>query len=338
MKNKFLLALVVIVLATIIFKAASFAPEQISFSGPTMGTTYTVKYITTADSLSRSELKAQVDGVLLHVNKLMSTYDPTSELSEFNKQPAGTTIEASSDLAYVLDEALKISEQSGGKYDVTVGPLVNLWGFGPGKHNDEVPSEKAIETAKEKVGYHHLIVDGKNITKTNDVYVDLSSIAKGFGVDQVARTLKEAGVSSYLVEVGGEIIVAGHKVDGSPWQVGIESPAGGHNIAQRVIAADNVAIATSGDYRNYFEKGGVRYSHTIDPTSGRPITHRLVSVTVIDSNTMRADGLATAITVLGPVKGLEFAQEFNIAAYMLVKEDTGFVEQYSDSFKPYLTN
>lgn len=338
MKNKLLLALVAIILATILFKAVSFSPEQVSFSGPTMGTTYTVKYITTANSPSLDELKSNVDSVLVHVNKLMSTYDPTSELSEFNKQPAGTTIEASDGLTYVLGEALKISEQSGGKYDVTVGPLVNIWGFGPGKHNDEVPSDSAIEAAQQKVGYQHVSIDGNTITKSNDVYVDLSSIAKGYGVDEVARTLKESGVSNYLVEVGGEILASGRKLDGSLWHVGVESPAGGHNVAQRVIAASDIAIATSGDYRNYFEKNGVRYSHTIDPTTGKPITHRLVSVTVIDSTSTRADGLATAITVLGPIEGLKFAQKFNIAAYMLVKEDAGFVEEYSDAFKPYLTN
>lgn len=338
MKNKLLLALVAIVLATILYKAVSFSPELVSFSGPTMGTTYTVKYTTTADAPTREELKSEVDAVLLHVNKLMSTYDPTSELSEFNKQPAGTSVTVSDDMVYVLGEALKISELTGGKYDVTVGPLVNLWGFGPGVHNDQVPSDSDIATAQELVGYHYLKLDGNELTKSRDVYVDLSSIAKGYGVDQVADALKKAGINNYLVEVGGEILVSGRKLDGSNWTVGVESPAGGHNVAQRVIEANDIAIATSGDYRNYFEENGVRYSHTIDPTTGKPIIHRLVSVTVIDSNTTRADGLATAITVLGPEAGLKFAQENDVAAYMLVKEDFGFAEQYSEAFEPYLSN
>jgi thiamine biosynthesis lipoprotein len=165
----------------------------------------------------------------------------------------------------------------------------------------------------------------------------LSSIAKGYGVDKVAEQLDQAGIVNYLVEVGGELRSKGRKPDGEGWLVGIESPAGGHNIAQRVISPGDTGIATSGDYRNYFEKNGVRYSHTINPTTGRPITHRLVSVTIIASNAMLADGLATALTVLGPEKGLELANENGIAAYLLVKEDLGFKEMYSEAFRPYLT-
>lgn len=336
MRNKFLLVLVAVVLATILYKAVSFTPELASFSGPTMGTTYTVKYVTAADAPNREELKSDVDDVLLHVNKLMSTYDPNSELSIFNKLPAQSTEEVTKDLAYVVDEALKISRITNGKYDVTVGPLVNLWGFGPGKHRDDVPSDEEIAQAQSRVGYSHIRLDGRELSKSAEVYIDLSSIAKGFGVDEVARVLRERGVNNFLVEVGGEIRAAGTKLGDEPWQIGVESPAGGHNIAQRIIEADNVAIATSGDYRNYFEKNGVRYSHTIDPTTGKPITHRLVSVTVVDANTTRADGLATAITVLGPEAGLAFAEQHNIAAYMLVKEDFGFTEQYSAAFAPYI--
>lgn len=337
MRNKLVLALVAVVLLTILYKAASFSPETISFSGPTMGTTYTIKYTSTADAPKAEELKSRVDSVLLHVNKLMSTYDPTSELSEFNKMPAESSVKVSEAMVYVVGEALKISEMTEGKYDVTIGPLVNLWGFGPGKHEDVVPSDDQIAQAKDKVGYHYLELKGDELTKLRDVYVDLSSIAKGYGVDEVARVLTESGVNNYLVEVGGEIKVSGHKLDGSAWQIGVESPAGGHNVAQRVIKATDIAIATSGDYRNYFEKNGIRYSHTIDPTTGKPITHRLVSVTVISSNTTIADGLATAITVLGPEAGLAFANEHDIAAYMLVKDDFGFVESYSEAFEPYLS-
>ncbi|MBM6551925.1 FAD:protein FMN transferase [Marinomonas ostreistagni] len=338
MKNKFLLGLVVVILATILYKSVSFSPELISFSGPTMGTTYTVKYVSTADAANKEELQTQVDGVLARVNRLMSTYDPSSELSEFNKLPAGSTIEISDDMAYVLEEALHISDITHGKYDVTVGPLVNLWGFGPGVHHDQAPSAEEIATTSERVGFHYLSLQGNQLSKSREIYVDLSSIAKGFGVDEVARTLKEAGIKDYLVEVGGEIRAAGHKIDGSSWKIGIESPAGGHQVAQRIIDADDIAIATSGDYRNYFEEDGVRYSHTIDPTTGKPITHRLVSVTVLDKSATRADGLATAITVLGPEDGLKLANDEGVAAYMLVKEDTGFVEQYSEAFTPFLAD
>lgn len=166
--------------------------------------------------------------------------------------------------------------------------------------------------------------------------MDLSSIAKGYGVDAVADVLQAKGIKSYLVEVGGEIASKGVKPDGTTWRVAIESPSGGHNIAERIVSVTDIAMATSGDYRNYFEDNGVRYSHTISPLTGRPITHRLVSVTVVDKTATMADGLATAITVLGPDKGYEFAQENGIAAYLLVKTDFGFEERSSDAFSVYL--
>lgn len=336
MRRKTFLAILALVFITLLYKVTSFSPELVSFSGPTMGTTYTVKFYTTESLDSPWSLKDEVDEVLVKINRLMSTYDPDSELSRFNKKAAGSSVEISDEMAYVMDKALLISEMSQGRFDVTVGPLVNLWGFGPGKHTDEVPDDAAIEQARARVGYEKLELDGNELSKSADLYVDLSSIAKGYGVDQIAERLESFGVSSYLVEVGGEIRTAGVKPDGSPWRIAIESPNGGHNVAQKVLNVENVAVATSGDYRNYFEVKGVRYSHTIDPETGRPITHRLVSVTVIEKTTTMADGLATAITVLGPEAGLKFANEHGVAAYMLVKQDFGFEESYSEAFEPYM--
>ena len=334
-RKLFFLASAILAFA-LVYRAMSFTPELVSFSGPTMGTTYTVKFYTTENIQAPWSIKADVDAVLLHVNKLMSTYDTESEISRFNQTSANTSMQISDEFAYVLDKALLISSMSAGEYDVTVGPLVNLWGFGPGKHSDEVPTDEAIDLAKQRVGYEYLQLDNRTLSKQKDIYVDLSSIAKGYGVDAVAQKLASLGIHSYLVEVGGEIQAQGVKPDGSPWQVAIESPAGGHNIVQKIIDANDMAIATSGDYRNYFEKQGVRYSHTISPVTGRPITHRLVSVTIIDKTATMADGLATAITVLGPEKGLAFAQQHGIAAYMLVKQDFGFEELVSSAFEPYL--
>jgi len=336
MRKKILFSVFLLIVFAVVYRVSSFSPELVSFSGPTMGTTYTVKFYTTEQVSNPWDLKDDVDDVLVKVNRLMSTYDSTSELSEFNKLPAGSAVDISEDMAYVVDKALLISEMTAGEYDVTVGPLVNLWGFGPGKREDKVPNQVSIDEAKTRVGYDFLTLDARRLTKEKDIYVDLSSIAKGYGVDEVARVLRERGVESYLVEVGGEISSKGIKPDGSTWKIAIESPAGGHSMAERVLSLDNVAIATSGDYRNYFEKNGVRYSHTINPITGRPITHRLVSVTVIDKTATMADGLATAITVLGPEKGFAFAQENGIAAYLLVKTDFGFEERPSDAFKSYL--
>lgn len=336
MRKKILFSAFLLIVIATVYRFFVFTPELLSFSGPTMGTTYTVKFYTTNDVESSRDLKHGVDAALVRVNKLMSTYDPNSELSVFNKLPANKSSTVSEDMAYVIDKALLISDMSGGEYDVTIGPLVNLWGFGPGKREDKVPTQESIDEAKLRVGYQYLQLDGRRLTKKKDIYVDLSSIAKGYGVDMVAQVLEASGIESYLVEVGGEILSKGLKVDGTPWRVAIESPAGGHDIAERIIPVTDVAVATSGDYRNYFEENGVRYSHTISPVTGRPITHRLVSVTVVDKTTTMADGLATAITVLGPQKGFEFAQKNGIAAYLLVKTDFGFEEHPSDAFKPYL--
>jgi len=336
MRKKILFSAFILIVIATVYRFSIFSPELLSFSGPTMGTTYTVKFYTTSDVKKSSDLKSAVDAALVKVNKLMSTYDPNSELSLFNKLPSGQFSNISEDMAYVIDKALLISQMSGGEYDVTIGPLVNLWGFGPEKREDKVPSQASIDEAKSRVGYHYLKLDGRRLTKEKNIYVDLSSIAKGYGVDMVAQVLQNKGVESYLVEVGGEIVSKGAKSDGTPWKVAIESPAGGHDIVERIISVTDIAIATSGDYRNYFEENGVRYSHTINPKTGRPITHRLVSVTVVDKTTTMADGLATAITVLGPKDGLEFAQKNGIAAYLLVKTDFGFEEHPTDAFKPYM--
>lgn len=337
MSRKIVLIAGVILAFAVIVKMFSFTPELVSFSGPTMGTTYTVKFYTNEDMDSAWQYKDDVDAVLVRINELMSTYDPESELSRFNKSAINTDMQVSSDLAYVIDQAIMISKMSNGEYDVTVGPLVNLWGFGPSKKTDTLPSNEEIANAKQNIGFAAIDLKGQTLAKTKDIYIDLSSIAKGYGVDKVAKKLEQLGIESYLVEVGGEILSKGLKPDGDSWRVAIESPNGGHSVVQKVVDLTDVAIATSGDYRNYFERNGVRYSHTINPKTGKPITHRLVSVTVIEKNTTIADGFATAITVLGPEKGLKFAQDNGLAVYMLVKEDLGFVEFYSKAFEPYLS-
>ena len=337
MPKKYVLIAGVVIILAIVVKAFSFTPELVSFSGPTMGTTYTVKFYTNEDMDSAWQYKDDVDRVLVRINELMSTYDSQSELSLFNQTSVNKEVRVSTELAYVIDQALMISKMSKGEYDITVGPLVNLWGFGPGKKTDTVPSIDDIAIAKQKVGFSAIALSEQTLSKAKDVYIDLSSIAKGYGVDAVAQKLERLGIDSYLVEVGGEIVAKGAKPDGEPWRVAVESPNGGHSVAQKVVELADVAIATSGDYRNYFERDGVRYSHTINPKTGKPITHRLVSVTVIEKNATLADGLATAITVLGPEKGLAFAEENGLAVYMLVKENLGFVEQYSKAFEPYLS-
>jgi len=311
----------------------SFDEELYSISGRTMGTTFSVKF-TTDKPIELSEIEKSINSVLERVNQQMSTYIPTSELSLFNKSKSTDWIDISSDLAFVCAEALQISKISNGKFDITIGPLVNLWGFGPDKKPIKIPSEKEIKTKLNSIGFNNVFVR-KNppaIKKSiSNIYCDLSAIAKGFGVDKVSEYLSSKGIENYLVEVGGELRANGNKF-GNKWKVGISKPVQKGGI-EEVIELNNAAMATSGDYWNYFEENGVRYSHTIDPTTGKPINHKLASVTVIANSCMEADGLATAIDVMGPKDGYNFALDNNLTVYFIVRNGETFDIFFTPNFK-----
>lgn len=306
-------------------------------TGPTMGTSYAVKLYdgdTDADVL-----EAQIDALLERINDQMSTWRPASELSQFNESRDSGWFSVSTELAYVVVAAVKISALSGGAFDVTVGPLVNLWGFGPEPSDARPPSRQQIETIMERVGYRQLAVRASPPAlskKHPDITVDLSAIAKGFAVDEVARLLDARRIPSYLVEIGGELRARGLKPDGTPWKVAIERPLPGERSVQSVVALRDRSIATSGDYRNYVEKGGKRYSHTIDPHTGRPIVHGLASVSVITASAMRADALATAIMVLGPEEGYRLAEREALAVQLIVRSGNGFQVLATPQFESYL--
>lgn len=312
------------------------SPEAYRFEGPIFGTGYHVTIYGDYSDRQLATLEAGIEEALHDVDRLMSTYKPTSELSRFNAAPVGEPFTLSPPTARVIDEALEIGELSNGAFDITVGAAVNLWGFGPDERPEEIPSDEKVAAALDKVGFRALHLNGNRLTKTKPVYVDLSGIAKGFGVDQVAARLDALGVTSYLVEVGGEIRTHGTKPGGEPWRVAVEKPVSRQRSVQRVLELENAAVATSGDYRNYYEQGGQRYSHTIDPRTGRPITHRLASVTVVAEQCSTADALATAFEVLGPQKGMALANREDIAAYFIVKTDAGFTTELSDAFHAYL--
>ncbi|ABE58928.1 FAD:protein FMN transferase [Chromohalobacter israelensis] len=312
------------------------SPEAHRFEGPIFGTGYHVTVYGDFSDRQLASLKDGIDDALEDVDRLMSTYKPESELSRFNAAPVGEPFALSPPTAQVIDEAIEIGELSNGAFDVTVGAAVNLWGFGPDKRPDEIPSDAEIAEALEEVDFRALHLNGNRLTKTKPVYVDLSGIAKGYGVDHVAARLDALGVTSYLVEVGGEIRTRGTKPGGEPWRVAVEKPVSRERSVQRVLELEDVAVATSGDYRNYYEEDGRRYSHTIDPRTGRPITHHLASVTVVAEQCSTADGLATALEVLGPKKGMALANREDIAAYFIVKTDEGFTTELSDAFHAYL--
>jgi len=315
-------------------------PVENAFTGATMGTQYSVKVVGSPGGVDVATLEKDIQAALDRVDALMSTYRSDSELSRFNAFDRTDWFPVSAATAEVVEAAVDVGRLSSGAFDVTVGPLVNLWGFGPKKGPAErVPSPAEIEEAKNQTGLHHLEVRLDPPAMRKDlpgVYVDLSGVAKGFAVDQVAGLLERRGVENYMVEVGGEVRTKGRNLQGRPWQIGIESPVVGVRSLQRVVGLEDAAMATSGDYRNYFEVRGVRYSHMLDPRTGRPIAHPLASVSVLDSSCMRADALATALLVLGPEEGYALAEKEDLPALLVIKSDDGFVEKATPEFEKLL--
>jgi FAD:protein FMN transferase len=316
-------------------------------TGPTMGTSFSVVVSGEDFDLGElAELQRGIDAELAAVNAEMSTYLADSELSRFNRSPADVGFEASAHLLEIVALAKQVSERSGGAFDVTVGPLVDAWGFGPGDPAERRELDDAeIARLRSVVGDEKLEVDlaaGRLRKRVAGLRVDLSAIAKGHGSDRVAAVLEAAGERDYMVEIGGEVRVSGSNPRGEPWKIGVERPTGdasGSRAVQTILRVRDVGVATSGDYRNYWERDGVRYSHTIDPRTGRPITHALASVTVIHPESAAlADAWATALNVLGPEQGLALAEQLELAAYFLVRTDEGFEARSTPAFAAYLPN
>jgi len=328
-----------IVLATLVFISCNTSDfsEVFTFSGNTMGTTYSIKIVESANFSLPSNLHKEIDSVLAEVNNQMSTYIKDSEISLFNSNKDTNWVKISSALAEVMNEAKNISAESDNVYDITIGPVVNLWGFGPENDLIVIPTDAEINLAKDKTGTEKLKVNLSKllIKKTDkDLYCDLSSIAKGFGVDKVGLLLENCNLNNYMVEIGGEVRTKGKKNKNENWKIGISTPIS--NGLQKVLLITNVSVATSGDYLNYFEREGVRYSHLIDPRDGKPITHNLASVTVVHSNCRTADAYATAINVMGPTVGYEFALKKKLPIFMIVRENNSFVEKMTPQFEEYI--
>jgi thiamine biosynthesis lipoprotein len=321
--------------------------------GPSMGTSFTVVLSGPAlgwDRAALGRLQTEIDAELQAVNAEMSTYLVDSELSRFNRAPAGKPVVVGPNLLEVVRLAKQVSAQSNGAFDVTVGPLVDAWGFGPGGHRGDpdadersAPTPERIAELQVLVGDAKLELDAGASTlrkRVPGLQVDLSAIAKGHGCDRVAAVLEAAGHHDYMVEIGGELRLSGANPGGEGWAVAIERPtadAVGVQAVHSMFELTDVAVATSGDYRNYWTRGETRYSHTIDPRTGRPITHALASVTVVHPESAAlADAWATALDVLGPDEGLALAERLDLAAYFLVRTDTGFEVRASAGFGPYL--
>jgi thiamine biosynthesis lipoprotein len=311
------------------------------FSGPVMGTRYRVKVVMDeASSKQIYEIERASTTALENVNSKMSHYLDDSEVSRINTWSQDDPYPISSDTLEVLQHAMEISSTTEGAFDITVAPLVDAWGFGPPGRMPQSPDKTEIDQLLERTGWEMLQVDraSSSISKSRpDLSLDLSAIAKGYAVDKVADALDAQDVEHYMIEVGGEVRTKGRNEQGEPWRIGIERPIpGGDQAIELVVPMSDSSMATSGDYRNYYEVEGERVSHTIDPRSGYPITHSVASVTVVGPLCVRADAYATALLVLGP-QGFDLAEELGLAAYFLQRDKEGvFVGRMTHAFKQIL--
>lgn len=303
------------------------------FDGPTMGSRYSIQYVRHAGLPAPAEVRVQVEKILSDVDRQMSTYRSDSDIERFNNLPANHCQTMPAPILELVRVGERLSLQSDGSYDLTVEPLLNLWGFGPQAREEKVPSAEALAEVQQRVGHRHLRIDGDQLCKDAAVEVDFNSIAAGYAVDTIAAELEALGIHDYLAEATGELKAVGKKLDGSPWRIALEEPRDDQQVAERVIAVDGYGVSTSGDYRNYFEQGGRRYSHTFDARTGTPVLHALASVTVIHPSALMADGLSTLLLILGPERGWEYAQTHDIAAFFVIRADTGFVTRTNQAFE-----
>ena len=306
-----------------------------AFGGATMGTIWSVKAVlpATVDLLA---LEAMVQRALDAVVAEMSPWEPLSDLSRYNRAPPGSWTTLPAATATVLRRAVEIAEQSAGAFDPTLGALVDLWGFGPRPFSGMPPEAEALAPLREAGGWKRLALDGEALFQPGGLRLDLNGIAKGFGVDQAAAALDRAGVKSYLVEVGGELRGMGAKPDGQPWWVELERPPTANDAEHTVVALHDLSIATSGDYRRFFDHDGRRYAHTLDPATGAPTANTIVSVTVLARDCMSADAWATALTVMGPDAALAFAAEHDLAALIVSRGSAGLEERLSPALQAML--
>jgi FAD:protein FMN transferase len=310
-----------------------------SLRGPAFGTAFHVKRPTPADPRQNDVLAAQIEEVIDHFNAQMSLWHEESELSRFNRHAGGEWLDVAPETLEVVEAALRIRGASGGAFDPTVRPLLSLWSFGPGQRPREVPEDQQIDAAMSLVGQ---VIETRStpapaLRKAADgVELDLNAIAKGYAVDVIAELVAADSPQGCMVEIGGEVRTFGTRPDGTPWRIAIEQPLAGTRTAASYIELQDAALATSGDYRNYFEQDGRRFSHTIDPRNGRPIDHALASVSVVADDCMTADAWATALMVLGPEEGYNVAQQQGIAALFLVREGGAFAARVTTGFPPLI--
>ena len=312
--------------------------REVLLQGKTMGTTFTVKVFVPEQQVSKLSLYSDVTDLLKDVNQSLSTYIPDSEINQFNRFPAAQAFTMSEDFRRVTVESIRLG-LSTKTLDVTMGPLIDVWGFGPDNRPETVPSEETIREIQKRIGVDKLLVQGNDLSKSVDgLEVSYSATAKGYGIDKIAEYLDSLSLNNYMVEIGGEIRTSGYKPDNSPWVLAIEQPDAppGERKIHKIIRVTDMSMATSGDYRIFYEIGGVHYSHLIHPLTGKPIEQDLVSVTVLHESAMTADGLATAINVMGTKEAIQYIESNNLAVYLISKTENGLETYASKAFQKYL--
>lgn len=329
-----------IVLLLALLAACGQQRAPITISGAAQGTQYHVTVTQMPHDLDAAQIRAAMRDVIDTIDRQMSSWRDDSELSRFNAAPANQWIEVSPALASLVSAAADIGYTTDGAFDITVQPVLSVWGFGPGvTRPTRMPDREEIASAREKTGLGLLDIrtDPPALRKKKTgVELDIAGLAQGYTVDRMAQHLDRLGAEHYLVELGGGLFARGSKQDDQPWQIGVEKPAAARRVVDRVVRLEDQGMTTSGDYRDFFEIDGHRYSHTIDPRTGRPVAHDLRAVTAIADNAMQADAMATALLVMGPKAGLAYANANDIAAFFVQGDTRGYTRKSSQAFQPYL--
>ncbi|RRD64055.1 FAD:protein FMN transferase [Comamonadaceae bacterium OH2310_COT-174] len=331
------------------------AQQVVKFTGPTMGSSYQISYVAESGAPDLAAAQAGVQAILGEIDAAVSTYRDDSALARFNAAPAGTCMDMPAAAIALAEHAQALHAASGGAFDVSLLPALEAWGF---RHRPSAPvttnisasaaaaatsptapaapTEAELQALRQRVGMQHLRIEGARLCKSAPIRLEFNSTAAGYAVDRVAQWLEGQGVRSYLVEITGEMRAAGRKPgrkpDGEPWRIAIEAPLENARQAQKILALQDMALSTSGDYRNWREAGGQRYSHTLDARSLRPVRHALASVTVAHASALQADGLSTLLMALGPEAGYDYASAHGLAALFITRTGEGKNEGENGGF------
>lgn len=326
---------------TLVVVACVGKPEELAITGPTMGTTYSIKVVRPPRNVDADTIRVATNEVLDRIDRSMSGYRVDSEISRFNAAASTEWFDVSSDLATVVEAALRVSQQSGGAFDITVGPLVAAWGFGANGEPVNLPDDARVVGLRAHVGYAKLQsrLDPPALRKEDArLLVDLNGIAPGYAVDLLAQRLQSMAIQNFMIDIGGEVQTRGRNAHGQLWRIAVERPADAEPEPYAIVQLDNASVTTSGEYRHYYDRSGQRYSHTIDPRTGRPVSHTLASVVVIGTDSMHADAWATAFNVLGTEEGHALAAKLDMPVLFIDAEGGKLRSVTTPRFAPYLAN